>query len=151
MIFDDKEDGMIFLLSQRQQKGKVLNTCYWRIYNNYDDDDNAGFYIVMRIWLVTLHWSWSGTSKEIIFMLTHTQSTNLFCKDFNLYRMCTIAIVVQKNLPLLIHHHFVQFSHSQHNKYMKAVIILENVWRMFLEQNVQQLMTERNHVPGRPH
>ena len=49
IIFDDKEDGMIFLLSQRQQKGKVLNTCYWRIYNNYDDDDNAGFYIVMRI------------------------------------------------------------------------------------------------------
>ena len=53
MIFDDKEDGMIFLLSQRQQKGKVLNTCYWRIYNNYDDDDkddddDAGFYIVMR-------------------------------------------------------------------------------------------------------
>ena len=38
MISDDEDDGMIFLLSQRQQKGKVLNTCYWRIYNNYDDD-----------------------------------------------------------------------------------------------------------------
>ena len=33
MIFDEEEGGMIFLLSQRQQKGKVLNTCYWRIYN----------------------------------------------------------------------------------------------------------------------
>ena len=31
MLSDNKEDGMIFLLSQRQQKGKVLNTCYWRI------------------------------------------------------------------------------------------------------------------------
>ena len=41
--FDDKDKSMIFLLSHWQQERKVLNTCYWRIYNNHDDDDDDGW------------------------------------------------------------------------------------------------------------
>lgn len=81
MIFDEEEGGMIFLLSQRQQKGKVLNTCYWRIYN----------IMTMAMMMILLH-------KSCSFLFTHDYDLHWYNSQYfflcNKNKLCSFEFAL---------------------------------------------------------